>query len=314
MKQGMGGHSRRGFLVRACAVVAGMLLGGYVRPPARAVWAARENGSTIAVIKGNDLSAAVINRMVDEGFEALGGVGRFIKPDMNVVIKPNIGWNSPPERAHNTNPDLVEAVARLCIAQGARVKIFDRSVNTPQLCYRRSGIAQAAKNAGADISYMDDNKYFKLAVPSGLVYKSLPVYGDIMDADFLINMPIAKHHGSSTLTLSMKNLMGVLGGERGLYHWDLHPAIVDFNKAVKSDLVILDATRILTAHGPNGGEAADIRETKTIVMGTNPVTVDAWAVTLFGMQPGAIGYLALAGREGMGEINPAAMNVISRSV
>ena len=82
----------------------------------------------------------------------------------------------------------------------------------------------------------------------------------------------------------MKNLMGVLGGNRGIYHGDIHSSIVDFNKAIKVHLVIMDATRILLRHGPNGGTQRDVRETKTIVFGTNPVTVDAFTATLFGMK------------------------------
>ncbi|MDY6967836.1 MAG: DUF362 domain-containing protein [Spirochaetota bacterium] len=270
--------------------------------------------SKIAVISSSDISQKTIERMVDKAFNEFGGVNRFIKKGMKVVIKPNIAWNSSPEQAHNTNPYLVETVARLCKNAGAKVTIFDRTCNSARLSYKASGIADAAKRAGVDIEFIDSRKYKTVDVPNGIRLKKLQVYKQILDADFVINMPIAKHHSSSGLSLSMKNLMGVIGGNRGKYHLGLHQNIVDFNKTVKVDLIICDALRILTDHGPNGGTPEDVKEKRTIIMGTNPVTVDAYAVNLFGIPPSKIEYISLASKNGMGEIHPDKINIIKKRV
>lgn len=309
---------RRDFIKNATVVLSGLFLSPLLQPTARLFGqkAAGKagDGSKIVVVKGKDLSKDSIRKMVAEGFLAMGGIGRFIKKGTKVAIKPNIGWNSPPERAHNTNPDLIEAVAKICLQAGANVKIFDRSVNPEKLSYRSSGIAAAAENAGAEIALMDPRRYREVPVPNGLNQKTLMVYEDILDADVVINMPIAKHHSLSTLTMAMKNWMGVLGGNRGRFHWSIDKNIVDFTKAVRADLVILDATRILTAHGPNAGSPSDVRVLHTIVMGTNPVTVDAYATTLFGMKPRDLDYLILAAKEGMGEISLGRMNIVKKTV
>jgi uncharacterized protein (DUF362 family) len=302
---------RRAFLKRTVFAFTGIFL-GWTLYPARRLFARRKLNSgdrSLTVIKGKNIERATIEKMVTRGLENLGGIKRFIKPGMKVVIKPNIGWNSAPERAHNTNPDLVEAVARICVKAGARVKIFDRSVHTPRLCYRRSGILAAAKKAGATIEYMDKRKYRKIPVKNGLAQSSLEVYGDILDADFVINIPIAKDHSASALTLAMKNLMGVLGGRRGWFHLSIHKSIVDFNKAIPQHLVILDALRILTDHGPSSGTDADVKELRTIVMGTNPVTVDGYSAGFFNISPRRIGYLRMAAQEGMGEIERKRMKI-----
>ncbi len=302
---------RREFIKTTLFAFAGMFMGRMFFPVKRLFAGRKLSGEdrSISVIRGKKIDRTTIERMVKRGFESLGGIKRFIKPGMKVVIKPNIGWNSTPEQAHNTNPDLVETVARICVEAGARVKIFDRSVQTPQLCYRRSGILAAAKNAGATIEYMDERKYRKVSVKNGLAQSSLEVYGEILDADFVINMPIAKDHSASTLTLAMKNLMGVLGGRRGWFHLSLHKSIVDFNKAIPQHLVILDALRILTDHGPSSGTGADVKEIRTIVMGTNPVTVDGYAAGFFNISPKRIDYLRMAAGEGMGEINRKRMKI-----
>lgn len=306
--------NRKQLLARMSGLLAGLVAAHSIEP-FKKLFAVpvKAGGSTIYIIKGKDLSKSTIEGMVRTGFREMGGINRFIKRGMKVVIKPNIGWNSAPEKAHNTNPDLVAAVVRMCVDAGARVSLFDRSVNTAQLTYPRSGIAEAARRAGARVSHIDERKFREVPVPGALAFKTLPIYEEILDADFLINMPIAKHHSISTLTLAMKNLMGVLGGNRGIYHGEMHKSIVDFNKVVKSHLVILDATRILTAHGPSGGTLKDVKELRTIVMGTNPVTVDAYAATLFDINPRSLGFLVNASREGMGVIDVGRMNLIRRN-
>jgi uncharacterized protein (DUF362 family) len=309
-----GAFGRKQLLARAAGFL-GTIEGANLIAPWRALFGVpvKAGGSTIYVIRGKDLSKSSIDAMAAAGFREMGGISAFVRKGMKVVIKPNIGWNSPPEKAHNTNPDLVEAVARMCVQAGASVSVFDRSVNSAQLTYPRSGIEAAAKRAGAKVSHIDDRKFRDVAVPRALLFKTLPVYEEILKADLLINMPIAKHHSLSTLTLAMKNLMGVLGGSRGIYHGDMHKSIVDFNKAIKSHLVILDATRILTDHGPNGGTARDVRELRTVVFGTNPVTVDAYAATFFNINPRSLGFLALAAREGMGVIDVGSMNLVQKN-
>lgn len=308
---------RRDFIRATAGLLAGYILLPLITGKFRKLYAAAPmplTGDSLFVVQGNDISKDTIFRMIEKGFAGIGDVGRFVKKGMNVVIKPNIGWNSSPEMPHNTNPYMVEAVARTCVRAGARVTIFDRSVNSARLTYRASGIRQAAENAGADIVFVDDRKFRTVRVPGALLHSTLHVYEDILNADCVINMPVAKHHSSSTLTLSMKNLMGVLGGNRGIYHGDIHSSIVDFNKAIKAHLVIMDATRILLRHGPNGGTQRDVRETKTIVFGTNPVTVDAFTATLFGMKPRDLMFLALASKEGMGEIDTSRMKITRASV
>ncbi len=112
--------------------------------------------------------------MAREGFDALGGVSRFVRRGMKVVIKPNIGWNSPPGRAHNTNPHLIEEVARLCVQQGARVTVFDRTCNADRLCYINSGIRQAALDAGASVEFIDDRKFRTVPVRAALISRPFP--------------------------------------------------------------------------------------------------------------------------------------------
>src|SRR3989338_2642453 len=144
-----------------------------------------------------------------------------------VVIKPNIGWDRSPEQAANTNPEVVAETVRLCYDAGAKkVVVTDMSCNDPRRCFFRSGIGKSAKNAGADVQLPKDYKFRKMAI-KGEVLKVWPVYTVILEADKIINIPIAKHHNHSTLTLGMKNWYGLLGGRRKDLHQNIHMSIAD---------------------------------------------------------------------------------------
>lgn len=248
-------------------------------------------------------------RATRAAIEVLGGIRRFIAPGDIVVVKPNIGWDRPPEYAANTNPDVVATLVRLCYEAGARsVKVFDHPVNDPRRCYTQSGIADAARTAGADVHYVDDRKFKDVRI-GGTALKSWPLYTEILEADKIINVPIAKTHGLAKLTLGMKNWMGVMGGWRGRIHHRLDESLVDVSRAIHPTLVVLDAVRILTANGPQGGDLEDVKKLDTVIVGTDQVAVDAYGATLFGMKGGDLGYVRLAERAGLGTMNLSRLKI-----
>lgn len=124
-----------------------------------------------------------------------------------------------------------------------------------------------------------------------------------MECDVLINLPIAKHHGLSRLTLGMKNLMGILGGDRGNIHQNIDEKLADAANFIKPKLTILDAYRILTNNGPTGGNPRDVKLTKTVIAGKNIASVDAYGTTLFSLKPTDLPCIVLGNKFGLGEID-----------
>ena len=233
----------------------------------------------------------------------LGGMGRFVSRGDIVVVKPNIGWDRTPEYAANTNPEVVAELVRLCYEAGAkRVKVFDFPVNDARRTYRQSGIAAAATAAGAQVSYIDDRK-FKDTALRGQLLKSWPLYTEILAADKVINVPIAKVHGIATLTLGMKNWMGVMGGWRGRIHQRIDESLVDIARVIRPSLIVLDAVRILVDNGPQGGSLADVRRLDTVIAGTDQVALDAFGTTLFGMKADTLGCVRIGHRAGLGNMD-----------
>jgi len=241
--------------------------------------------------------------------DSLGGIKRFISKGDVVVVKPNIGWDRMPEYAATSNPDVVATVVRLCYEAGAKqVKVFDRTVVDARRCYKQSGIVDAASAVGGIVSFVDDRKFREVKLP-GVALKTWPLYTEVMEADKVINIPIAKTHGLSTLTLGMKNWMGIMGGSRGQIHQRLDENLVDLARVIKPTLTVLDAVRILTANGPQGGNFGDVKKLDTVIAGTDPVAVDAYGATLFGMKGSDLGFIRLADRAGLGTMNLAKLKI-----
>lgn len=264
-------------------------------------------GPALAAVKGE--AAAATRRAVD----LLGGMGSFVRSGQRVAVKPNIGWDRTPDQAANTHPDVVATVVRMCLEAGAgAVHVFDRPCNDPRLCFRRSGIEKAVQEIGdrrVKIFIPDDRKYVPVQVPDGSASPPMMIYEDAAHADVFINVPIAKNHGLCLLTLGMKNLMGILGGDRGLMHANFDDKIVVLNRARPSDLVVLDATRIIVANGPQGGRPQDVRRPGVVVAGDNVVAVDAYATRFFGLTPQDVSHLIRAAERGLGTIDLTTVRV-----
>ncbi|MBN1542863.1 DUF362 domain-containing protein, partial [candidate division KSB1 bacterium] len=192
------------------------------------------------------------------------------------------------------------------------VRVLDRTCNQARRCYRTSGIEAAAKQAGAQVRHIIDSRFQSVNFKEGELIKSWPIYRDSLEADVLINMPIAKHHSISGLTLGFKNLMGLLGEDRGALHRDFHTKIVDVNSAIRPSLTIIDGYRVLMRNGPTGGSLEDVALRKTIVAGTDPVAVDARAVSLLDLDWQQIEYLRIAEQRGLGrrELTPERVRTI----
>jgi uncharacterized protein (DUF362 family) len=239
----------------------------------------------------------------------MGGITRFISRGDVVVVKPNMGWDRAPQFAANTNPDLIAAVIHECLNAGAKtVKVFDRTCNNPLRCYTNSQIEEKARAAGAEVTQIRENRFVDKAI-NGEVVKEWSVYKDYLEADKVINVPIAKHHSLSRVTLGMKNLMGVLGGNRGDIHNEFNKKIVDIDRTILPSLTIIDAYRILTANGPVGGNLAHVKQARTLIMSPCIVCADYLALDLFGLKVEDVGVVSEALKRGLNKFDVKSLNV-----
>jgi uncharacterized protein (DUF362 family) len=244
----------------------------------------------------------VAGKLAEKAIEAMGGLKRFVTKGSVVWIKPNIGWDRRPEQAANTNPEIVATIIRLCFEAGAKtVKVGDNPCNPAPKTYENSGIAAVARKMGAELVYLDRSRFKDTAIQGERV-KSIPIYPGIMECDLVINVPIVKHHCLADSTLCMKNYMGVIENRKS-FHQDIPTCLADITRFMKPQICILDAVRILTAHGPTGGRLEDVALRYTVAAGTDIVALDALGAEIMDRKPEKIGSIVKAVQVGLGKMD-----------
>lgn len=239
-------------------------------------------------------------KLVDKALAAIGGMGRFISRGDIVVVKPNIGWDRTPVHAANTNPFVVAAVVRAAYAAGARrVVVTDASCNEPHRCFQRSGIWKHAHDAEAEVILPAEHRFRTMRL-KGEVLDEWPVYTALVNADKVINVPIAKHHNLAKYTGAMKNWYGALGGRRNRLHQNIDVSVADLATFMQPTLTIVDAVRVLMRNGPQGGNVADARDVNMVAVTTDQVAADAWGCELVGRTADELPYLAMGHQRGLG--------------
>jgi uncharacterized protein (DUF362 family) len=292
---------RRSFLKQVALWSAGLTL---TPPLFRLTPEVRAEGRSplVAVTEGTDYGA-----LVSKVLGPLGGLQNFVKKGQKVVIKPNIGWDRTPEQGANTHPEVIKALARLALDVGAsQVLVFDRPCNEERRCYTNSGIKKAVESLGdrrVTCPYLDNRKFVPVRVAKGKSIHEWDFYKEALEADCYINVPVAKHHSSAGLSLGLKNIMGVLGGNRSKIHFTMGQALADLNTVLKPALTITDATRLLLRNGPQGGDVKDVKVLNTLIASTDIVAIDAYATTLFNMKPQEIESTQAAYHMGLGEMD-----------
>jgi len=151
--------------------------------------------------------------LVQAAMQSIGGMGRFVSPGDDVIIKPNICINYRTyEYAATTNPWVVGELVTQAFAAGAgRVRVLDYPFGgSSDSAYTYSGIRAQVVAAGGEMESISMFKFVNTSIPQGIDLTSCDIYEDIISADVVINVPIAKHHSLAGLTMAMKNLMGVI--------------------------------------------------------------------------------------------------------
>jgi uncharacterized protein (DUF362 family) len=260
----------------------------------------------LAAVHGSDPEA-----ITKRAIAAIGGMERFVKSGDDVVVKPNIcNANHSFEYASTTNPQVVATLVALALEAGAkRVRVMDNPFSgTAQRAYERSGIAEAVKTVGGKMELMSQHKFVETEIPDGQDLEAWLFYQPLLEADVVIDVPIAKHHSLARLTLAGKNLMGTIENRPGI-HRNLGQRIADITSLVRPQLTVMDAVRMLMDHGPTGGDLNDVNKADTVIASHDLVAVDAYATTLFEMPPEDISYIVASAEMGVGDMDLGRLNV-----
>ncbi len=298
------GMTRREFLKTAGV---GLAMGMAGRPD----WLPAKEDYDLVVISGSPAAAT------KKALETMGGISRFVKKGQRVVLKPNMSFANPPDRASTTHPAVVVTVARACLEAGAqRVMVLDYPLRKGELCLERSGMLDAFQSLkGVHVLALEERKFYReIKVPRGKIFDRVEVMKEVLESDVLISIPQAKSHSATGVSLGLKGLMGVIW-DRYSFHskYDIDQAIADLATVIKPQLTILDATRALVSGGPGG--PGEVAKPNLIIAGTDPVAVDSYAV---GVSPWygqnfkgrQVKHLLAAQQRGLGKIDVEQLRIL----
>lgn len=267
------------------------------------------SGPIIGVARGE--KSALVKAAVD----ALGGIEKFIKPGDRVLVKPNISFSANTEWGATTSVEIIKQTVELCLEAGAsKITIIDYPLANPELCIEKTGVKQAIVDSEKVNLLMlgKERQFVNVEVPKGKELKTIKIARELKKVDKFINLPTAKSHSATGVSLGIKNLMGLIWERSYLHRIDLHRAIAELGLVLKPDLTIVDATRVLTSGGPGGPGKTVILN--TVIAGTDMVAVDAYTVGISQWYNKSfigrnVKYIAYAHEIGLGEIDTEKMDI-----
>jgi uncharacterized protein (DUF362 family) len=315
-------YSRREFLVRSAKAGASITAAGLIsywlyedRPPvpfqkkdqlvALPDFSVPQVGPKMGIVTGQDRV-----KNLRQALKTLGGIETFIHPGDKVLLKVNAAFATPPALSATTHPELVGELATLCFKAGASsVVVTDNPINDPVSCFALTGIADAARTAGATLALPKQNAFRPTTLPAGTLIKDWPLLFAPFDGiNKLIGVAPVKDHHRSGASMAMKNWYGLLGGRRNLFHQDIHNIIKELAMLVSPTLVVLDGTFAMMTNGPTGGSFEDLKQTDTMIVSTDQVAADAFGASLLDRTLSDLPFISKADAVGVGTADYASLN------
>ncbi len=288
-------------------------------PPARAVEPITTLGNfrisgaagRMSIIRGADRT-----KTAAAAVDAIGGMGAFVKKGDRVLVKVNAAFATPPSLSATTHPDLVAEIVRQCRSAGAQeVIVTDNPINDPASCFELSGIADAARKAGAKVVLPRANMFNLFSLPDGELILNWPVMaGPFAGVNKIIGATPVKHHARAGASMSMKNWYGLLGGRRNIFHRNINRIITELAMMSRPTLVFLDGTTTMVTNGPTGGSLDDLEQTDTMIAATDQVAADAFGATLLGHEAADLPYIKQAAEAGLGVVDYRSLNPVQKSI
>ena len=268
-------------------------------------------GQKMSIVRGEDRVATL--RMA---LKSLGGIETFIKKGDRVLLKVNAAFASPAMLSATTHPAIITEMTQLCFRAGAAsVVVTDNPINDPASCFTLTGIADAARSAGARVLLPRDDLFSPMTVKDAKLIRNWPVlYKPFADITKVIGMAPLKDHHRSGASMIMKNWYGLLGGRRNIFHQDIHSIIMELAMMVKPSLVILDATTSMMTNGPTGGSLSDLKNTNTMIVSTDQVAADAFGASLLGRSLDELPFIGKAEAAGIGTADYHKLNPVMVSI
>jgi len=323
--------SRRDFVKTSAGLVVGAAAGGFgFGGVGRGL---QGQAPIVSVVKITDDR---IGYAVEEAIDLLGGIETVARDKERIMLKPNLVAESP---TFTTKPTVVRTLAELMQRSGKEVLIGEGSAagsgfnvkggityrtrnreildGMQQYVFDTLGYSELARSIGTPLVNLHSGELVDIEVPDGLAFDTITLHQSLTDIDLLCSVPMMKTHVLATVTLGMKNLIGLYPGTvyysvRSWLHDQAANAqspgvafeIVDMVRANKLGLVVIDGSMAMEGDGPSAGSLVKM---DLIIAGTNPLATDMVAANIMGFEPHEVPTFTWANRVGM---SPTSVNEI----
>jgi uncharacterized protein (DUF362 family) len=240
--------------------------------------------------------------------------------DKRVVLKPNL-VEYHRDKVINTNPMVIAAAIELCRAEGAREVIVAEGPGhwrNVEYLVTASGLGDVLRQYRVpfiDLNHDSPVKTPNLGRLTGL--QDLFLADTIANADVVISMPKLKTHHWAGVTLSLKNLFGTLPGTcygwpKNVLHWrGIDNSIIDIALTRTPDLAIVDGIIGMEGDGPLNGTPIPAG---VIVMGCDPLAVDATCCRIMQLDPSKVGHLIRGAEKRLGILDQAKIQQLGQRI
>lgn len=273
----------------------------------------RKAKSKVAILKCASYESA--HKVVDEGLRLIETAVK----GKSVLIKPNLVEYSP-NTCINTHPTVIAAAVDSLYRLGAAAVVVAEGpghVRDTEMLIEECGLKKLLKEVGrtrfVDLNFDTPNRV--KTTTSLTTLKELWLPNTLLAADVVISMPKIKTHHWAGVTLSLKNLFGVVPGSvygwpKNILHWQgIDNSIVELASTVPIHYVIADGVEAMEGNGPLHGQR---RELRCLVFSEDSVAADASCCRLMGISPRMIPHLAKA--IPLGNAAAAEINLLGESI
>jgi uncharacterized protein (DUF362 family) len=269
-----------------------------------------------------------IGYAVEEAIDLIGGIGEITKGKNKIMLKPNLVAEYP---TFTTKPTVIKALAKLMKSAGKKVLIGEGSATAngynlkdgvtfrtrkreildpmQQYVFDQLGYTDLAKSMDIPLINLHSGDMAEVEITGGLLYDKITLHKTLTEVDMLCSVPMMKTHVLATVTLGMKNLIGLYPGTvyYSVRSW-LHDRaaeknspgiafeILDMVRANKLGLTVIDGSMAMEGDGPASG---GLLKMDLIIAGTNPLATDMVAAQVMDFKAHEIPAFTWAIKTGM---------------
>ena len=250
--------------------------------------------SIVALVPLDTYDQPQVDAAVRKGVELLGGIGRFVKPEERILLKPNLLSRAQPQKAITTHPAVFSAVAKLLRDAGYTHLSYGDSpgspTTTPEKAAETCGIAAPAARYGLEAADFATGSL--VPYPQGAVAKSFYLCVGAQQAEAIVNVCKMKTHALERITGAVKNIYGCVCGVNKATGHATYPnenifadMLCDLHRCLPMRLHVMDGVIAMEGNGPASGTPVPMN---VLLFSADPVALDSVFASLIHLDPASV--------------------------